>query len=113
MPDARPINVANAAVALLNSPSVQSGFVRTFTAVRAYRPIADLTTLKAATQPSVIVVAKGLDTSPLTRQTVDDHVSLDVGIQAYVDPANEVAVCDVLMKLVEQIKQVLEAPRAL
>lgn len=112
MSNSRAINVAAAAAALLSAASTANVFTPfTFTAVRAYRPNIDLTQQKSALQ--VFVIPQALDTSPFTRGKVDDHVSIDVGVFDWVDPANELTQCDALMELVEQIKQQLEAPGAL
>lgn len=112
MSNSRAINVAAAAVALLNSAAAANAFAPfSFVAVRAYRPNIDLTQQKSALQ--VLVIPQALETSPFSRGTVDDHVSIDVGVFDWVDPANEVTQADALMELVEQIKQRLETPAAL
>lgn len=108
--NARAIDVAIAAVALLNSAPAQAGFNQTFTAVRAYRPQYDLTTHKLGLK--VTVIPATLTDSPLARRTVQGLVAIDVGIQKYVkDPSQATmdASTDSLMLLVEQVKQVLEA----
>jgi hypothetical protein len=108
--NARPIDVAIAAVTLLNSGPVQTTFgALTFTAKRAYRPTFDLKQHKAGLTVTVIPVL--LNESPFSRQTVDGHVAVQVAVQDFVRdvvPATEDAACDALMLLVEQIKTVLE-----
>ncbi|MDE2100056.1 MAG: hypothetical protein KGL39_22570 [Patescibacteria group bacterium] len=112
MSNSRAINVAAAAVALLNSAPAQTAFAPfSFVAVRAYRPNIDLTQQKSALQ--VLVIPQALATTPFSRGIVDDHVSIDVGVWDWVDPDGEVTQADALMLLVEQIKQQLEAPGAL
>jgi hypothetical protein len=100
---ARSIDVANAAVAFLNSAPVQTGFVQGFTAVRAYQPLYDLKEHKAGLK--VTVIPATLDETPLTRAVVQSLLAIDVGVQNFV--ANDAA-SDVLMLLVQQIKQALE-----
>lgn len=109
--NARSIDVAVAAVSLLNGSTAQATFgSNTFTAVRGYRPLYDLKDHKAGLK--VTVIPATLADSPLARRTVQGLVAIDVGVQKFVrDPvaATELANCDSLMLLVEQIKQFLEA----
>jgi hypothetical protein len=111
MSNSRSIDVAAAVVSLLNSGPVQAGLSQAFTAVRAYRPLFDLTQHKAGLKVSVVPVS--LDTDAFSRGKVRELVSVDVAVQNWVDPNSETAQCDALMWLVEQIKEVLEAPGAL
>ena len=101
--NARPIDVAAAAVTLLNSGPAQATFNQTFVAVRDYVPLFDLTAHKAGLK--VTVIPAGLDESPMARLTIDGRVALDVGIQNW---APTLATKDGLMLLVEQIKTVME-----
>lgn len=104
MSDARTINVANAAVALLNSGPAQAAFTPfTFTAVRAYRPIYDLKAQKAGLK--ITVVHKANAQKPNDRLTVRGDVAIDVAVQNFV---NNDAESDALTLLVEQIQQSLE-----
>src|SRR6185295_3580523 len=77
--NARPIDVAIAAVALLNSGPVQATFgALTFTAKRAYRPTFDLKQHKAGLTVTVIPVL--LNESALSRQTVEGQVAVQVAV---------------------------------
>jgi hypothetical protein len=108
--NARVIDVAIAAVTLLNSGPVQATFgAQTFTAVRGYRPTYDLKAHKAGLKVTVIPAV--LNESPFLRLTINSQVGVDVGVQNFVGSpvaATQDANCDALMLLVEQIKQVLE-----
>lgn len=103
---ARLVDAAAAAVTLLNSSPAQATFSQPFTSARAYRPVYDLTTLKSNLK--VTVVPKGIEEAALARLTIQGDVAVDVAVQNYVDPANQVAACDALMLLVQQIKTVME-----
>lgn len=103
--NARPIDVAAAAVTLLNSSPAQDTFgsFAPFTAVRDYVPLYDLENL----QPGLIVTVMpaAMDESPIARLTIGGNVGIDVGVQ---DLAPTLAAKDALMLLVEQIKTVME-----
>jgi hypothetical protein len=103
--NARPVDVANAAVVLLNKS--QSSFAIEFQATRAYRPVYDLT--KFSTGLVVTVIPSELEETPFSRQTIQSLVTVDVAVQKKVSASSEVADCDQLMLLVEQIKSVMEA----
>jgi hypothetical protein len=103
--NARAIDVAAAAVTLLNSGPAQASFgsFAPFTAVRDYVPLYDLTQHKAGLIVTVIPAA--LNESPLARLTINSQVLIDVGVQ---DVVKTLADKDALMLLVEQIKTVME-----
>jgi hypothetical protein len=113
MSNARAINVANAAVALLNSGPVQAGFAQTFTAKRDYCPRFNFKQFPTGVQ--VLVIPARLDASPMTRAVVQELAAIDVCFWCKVsaDPTQQVSDVDPLMLEVEQVKQVLEAPQAL
>jgi hypothetical protein len=112
MSDSRAIDVANAAVALLNAASGANAFTPfTFTAKRVYRPTYDLVDVKAGNL--ILVMPQALDTSPMLRRQVQELVSIDVAFFGWVDPTNELVECDAYMHLIEQLKETLEAPTAL
>src|SRR6185295_5009611 len=74
----------------------------------------DLKDHKAGLKVTVIPVL--LNESPFSRQTVEGQVAVQVAVQKFVRdvvPATELAACDALMLLVEQIKAVLEDGLAL
>lgn len=103
--NARPIDVAIAAVTLINSAPAQGTFgsFAPFTAVRDYVPVADLKDHKAGLQ--VWVIPSELEETAFSRQIIQGIVTIDVGIEKYADT---LASRDALMLLVEQIKTVLE-----
>jgi hypothetical protein len=113
MSNSRAINVANAAVGLLNSGPVQAGFAQTFTARRDYVPRFNLKQFPDGVQ--VLVIPARLDASPMTRADVQELAAIDVVLWSKVSPDadQQIADCDPLMLTVEQIKQALEAPQAL
>ena len=83
MSNSRAIDVANAAVALLNSGPAQTAFgALTFAAVRDYVPLYGLTQHKAGLL--VTVIPQAVDTHFWNRPQVQDLVTIDVGIQNYV-----------------------------
>jgi len=102
---ARPIDVANAAVTLLNSAAAQATFgsFAPFTAVRDYVPLYDLE--QHVSGLIVTVIPAALNESPMARLTIGGQVGIDVGVQNYVQT---LADKDGLMLLVEEIKTVLE-----
>lgn len=104
---ARPIDVANAAVTLLNSAPAQATFtLAPFTAVRDYLPLYDL---ESHVQGLIVtVMPAALDEAPIGRLTIGGKVALDVAVQNYVGNPPVVTSQDALMLLVEQIKTVLE-----
>ncbi len=106
MSDARLVDAAKAAVTAMNAGPAQAGFAQTFTAVRAYRPVYNLTAFKSALR--VTVVPKAIDEKMLARLTVEADVAIDVAVQGFIDAASEVSECDSLMLLMQQIKTVLE-----
>ena len=115
MSNSRSIDVAIAALALLNSAPKQTTFgAQTFTAVRAYRPVLDLEN-PADQALKVTVMPATISESPMTRGMVQGLAGIDVAIQKFVsgDLTQQVADCDPLMLLVQQIKQALEAAGAL
>jgi len=103
--NARSIDVANAAVALLNGAPAQDAFgsFAPFTAVRDYVPLYDYENPVAGL--IVTVMPAALDESPIARLTIGGIVGIDVGVQKY---ATTLADKDALMLLVEQIKSVME-----
>lgn len=107
--NARIIDVASAAVTLLNSATAQAGFVLPFVAVRDYVPLYDLESQVAGLL--VTVMPAILEERKFARLTIGGEAGIDVAIQDYVPPADPVAALalkDKLMLLVEQVKTVLE-----
>ncbi len=103
--NARPIDVAIAAVALLNLPASQATFAAPFTAARGYEvPLYDLQK-KDTLGIVVTVIPDELNESPLTRHEVQSEVSVHVGIQNFVQSLTDK---DAMMLLVEQVKTVME-----
>jgi hypothetical protein len=76
-------------------------------AVRAYRPEFDLTELKTL---RVSVVPKAIEITNLGRRANQHDVSVDVGIQQKVDPADTAAL-DALMDQVQKISEQLRLGR--
>lgn len=96
-----PIDVANAVVTELNAAPVPpaTGFSQAFTAVRAYRPVFDLTELKTL---KVTVVPKSIDITSMMRHANQNDVAVDVAVQKKVNP-DDLSELDGLMALTEQI----------
>lgn len=110
MPDSRAIEVADAITALLNGAAAQATFAQQFTAKRDYIPLYDLEQEDFGL--TVTVIPADLDDAPLSRREVRGLVGVEVGVQNYVSPDNRAPECDALMLLVQQIKQIVEAPLA-
>jgi hypothetical protein len=92
-------NLAIAVTAALNAGT----FTPSFTAVRAYRPMIDLT--QHFDGLSVTVIGGDSSATPLARRTVDLEVPIGVCLQQFVAADTD---CDPLMLLSEQIQQALE-----
>jgi hypothetical protein len=95
------ISVADAIVTVLKADPLK------LDAVRAYRPEFDLAELKTL---RVSVVPRGIEITSLGRNTNQHDISVDVGVQKKVDPANDAALDD-LMTLVEKIADQLRLKR--
>jgi hypothetical protein len=99
--DCEVIDAAGAAVVLLNTP-VSPAWLKTFTAVRAFRPVYDLDQLSSLL---VTVVSKDETPTKGSRLKTDNVVSFDVGIQQRVKTDADT---DILMRLRRQVRTLLE-----
>lgn len=88
-------DIATAMVDALNGYS----FPMSFTAERAYAPLADLKDMGVL---HVTVVASGIELLPLARKVAQDDVTVDVAIQQKIK-TTDVAEIDALMAMVESI----------
>ena len=95
------LDVADAIVTALKSEPLK------LDAVRAYRPEFDLTELKTL---RVSVVPKAIEITNLGRRANQHDVSVDVGVQQKVDPADTAAL-DALMDQVQKISEQLRLGR--
>src|SRR5262249_51107545 len=92
-------DVADAVTATLNAAVAGGAFTQTFTAVRGHLPEKDLTDYANLT---VLVVVKGYEKTPLTRNKDQWNVSIDVGTIQHL-PTGSTAEVDALLTLVDQM----------